>query len=186
VTRSARTARGGLCRLLIPVSYWPHIGRQNHPAPFLDLVRDQFGEVGGRPAKSRTAQIGKPRLEFRIGDADVDFLVQFFDDFFWGAPWTTNAEPCTCLVTGQGFAESWNVWQYWRARRRRLCFGVGSRLGSAPGSVIGVQRNQHPRGVTVMPIGVIFRSAFTLFPHSRDRDRLRSSAGDHGCGGVRF
>jgi hypothetical protein len=30
-------------------------------------------------------------LEFRIGDADVDFLVQFFDDFFRRALGTAKA-----------------------------------------------------------------------------------------------
>src|SRR5258708_133029 len=90
-----------------------HISRQNPPAPLPDLVGDQFGEVGGRSAKSHAAQIDELRLEFRIGDADVDFLVQFFDDVFRRALWTANAVPCTCLVTGQGFAQSWNVRQYW-------------------------------------------------------------------------
>src|SRR5215510_9339626 len=83
-----------------------HIGRQNHPAPLLDLVGDQFGEVGGRPAKNRATEIGKPRLEFRISDADVDFFVQFFDDVFRYALWTAKAIPRTYLVTGQGFAQS--------------------------------------------------------------------------------
>src|SRR4029453_11655675 len=106
-------------RLRIPVSSWLYIGRQNHPAPLLDLVGDQFAKVGGGPAKSRAPQIGKPGLEFWIGDAGVDFLVQFFDDFLRRASWTANAVPCTCLVTGLGFAQSRHVRQYWRAPRRR-------------------------------------------------------------------
>src|SRR6266576_5526854 len=125
----------------LPCCSFPfHIGRQNHPAPLLDLVGDQFGEVGGRPAKSRAAQIGKPRLEFRIGDADVDFLVQFFDDFFWGALWTANAEPCTCLVTGQGFAQSWNVRQDWRARCR-----VTARARKLPALVYSIDERSGPK-----------------------------------------
>src|SRR5260370_31343330 len=92
-----------------------HIGCQNHTAPLLDLVGDQFGKVGGRSAKSRAAQIGKLRLEFRISDAEVDFLVEYFYDFCRRVLWTANAEPCTCLVTGQGFAPTWNTRQYWPA-----------------------------------------------------------------------
>jgi len=70
-----------------------HIGRQNHPAPLLHLVGDQFSKVVGRPGKSRAAQTGKVRLEFRNGDTDVDFPVQFFDDFCRRALWTANAVP---------------------------------------------------------------------------------------------
>src|SRR5207253_5544339 len=100
------------------------IGRQNDPVPLLDLVGDQFGKVGGQSAKSRAAQIGKLRLEFRISDAEVDFLVEYFDDFCRRVPWTANAEPCTCLVSGQGFAQSWHVRQYWRAGLRRYRKGT--------------------------------------------------------------
>src|SRR5215510_2196192 len=112
-TQASRKSRSSAC------SFRLHIGCQNHPAPLLDLVGDQFGKVGGRSAKSRAAQIGKLRLEFRISDAEVDFLVEYFDDFYRRVPWTANAEPCTCLVTGQGFAQSWHVRQYWRAGHRR-------------------------------------------------------------------
>src|SRR5215813_1022716 len=106
------------CSLLL------HVGRQNHPAPLLNLVGDQFGKVGRRPAKSGAAHTRKLRLEFRISDAEVDFLVEYFDDFCRRALWTANAEPCTCLVSGQGFAQSWYVRQYWRAGLRRYRKGA--------------------------------------------------------------
>ena len=63
------------CGQLPCCSFPLDIGRQNHPAPLLGLGGDELAEIGGRPADHGAAQIGKPRLEFRICNADVHFLV---------------------------------------------------------------------------------------------------------------
>src|SRR6516165_417443 len=124
VARKSKLHANPAVRQLPCCSFPLYIGRQNHPAPLLHLVGDQSSKVVGRPGESRAAQIGKLRLEFRNGDTDVDFPVQFFDDFCRRVLWTANAVPRTCLVPGQGFAQSWNVRQYWRARLRRYRKGA--------------------------------------------------------------
>ena len=93
------------------------VGRHNHLAPFLGLVGDEFAEISGRACKYRAAQIGKPCLEFWFCNADIDFLVQSFDELYGRALRSTNAEPCTCLVVRQRVAQNRNVRQHIRPRR---------------------------------------------------------------------
>ena len=59
----------------------------DHLGPLLGFVSDEFAEIGGRAHKYCAAQVGEPRLEFGIGKARVDFLVEPIDDFSlstWG------------------------------------------------------------------------------------------------------
>src|SRR5262249_54291916 len=78
--------------------HWLDVGRHNHLAPFLGFVGDELAEISGRACKHRAAQIGKPCFEFWICNADIDFLVQSFDELYGRALRSTNAVPCTCLV----------------------------------------------------------------------------------------
>src|SRR5438046_395953 len=61
----------------------------------MSTVREAF-----RPGASSRARGEKPRLDLRICDADVDLLVQSFDDLFRRALRSANAEPCACLDGG--------------------------------------------------------------------------------------
>src|SRR5262245_21092190 len=97
--------------------HWLDVGRHNHLAPFLDFVGDEFTEISGRASKHRAAQIGKPCFEFWICNADIDFLVQSFDELCGRALRSTNAVPCTCLVVRQRVAQNRNVRQHIRPRR---------------------------------------------------------------------
>src|SRR5262245_24976485 len=78
--------------------HWLDVGRHNYLAPFLGFVGDEFAEISGRACKHRAAQIGKPCFEFWICNADIDFLVQPFDELYGRALRSTNAVPCTYLV----------------------------------------------------------------------------------------
>jgi len=51
------------------------VGRPDHLAPFLGVVGDKLGEVGGRTGKHRCAQIGKSCLDLGIGEGGIDFAV---------------------------------------------------------------------------------------------------------------
>jgi hypothetical protein len=52
------------------------IGRPYHFAPLLGLVGDKLAEVGGRAWKHCATKVGKPRLDFGIGEARVDLRVE--------------------------------------------------------------------------------------------------------------
>src|SRR5262249_19840340 len=93
------------------------VGRDNHLAPFFGLVGDELAKISGQASKHRAAQIGKPCFEFWICNADIDFLVQSFDELCGRALRSTNAEPCTCLVVRQRVAQNRNVRQHIRPRR---------------------------------------------------------------------
>src|SRR5262249_33943783 len=97
--------------------HWLDVGRHNHLAPFLGFVGDELAEISGRASKHRAAQIGKPCFEFWICNADIDFLVQSFDELCGRALRSTNAVPCTCLVVRQRVAQNRNVRQHIRPRR---------------------------------------------------------------------
>src|SRR5262249_60937076 len=92
-----RFAKRTLRHMALPLQS-DDVGRRNHLAPFLGFVGDEFAEISGRACKHRAAQIGKPCFEFWICNADIDFLVQSFDELCGRALRSTNSEPCTCLV----------------------------------------------------------------------------------------
>jgi hypothetical protein len=50
-------------------------------APLLSFVDDELAEIDGRAAKHRAIQVGKPHLEFGIGECGVDLLVELIDNF---------------------------------------------------------------------------------------------------------
>src|SRR5262245_64281756 len=95
----------GICAASASASLRLDVGRHNHLAPFLGFVGDEFAEISRRACKRRAAQIGKPCFEFWICNADIDFLVQSFDELCGRVLRSTNAEPCTCLVVRQRVAE---------------------------------------------------------------------------------
>jgi hypothetical protein len=56
------------------------IRRPDHPAPLLGFVGDELAEFGRQARKHGAAQVGKPRLDFRIGESRVDLLVESVDN----------------------------------------------------------------------------------------------------------
>src|SRR5262245_7583247 len=50
-------------------------------APLLRFVGDELAEVGGRTNERCATQIGKLRLDFRVGERGIDLPVELVDDF---------------------------------------------------------------------------------------------------------
>jgi hypothetical protein len=48
--------------------------------PFLGFFRDQLAEIGRRADHRCAAQLGKPRVELRVGETRVNGLVELVDD----------------------------------------------------------------------------------------------------------
>jgi hypothetical protein len=55
-------------------------GELDHLRPFLGFVGDELAKVGGREREHVATQVGKPRLDLRIGEASVDLSVELVDD----------------------------------------------------------------------------------------------------------
>ena len=68
-------------------------GELDHLGPLFGFFRDELAEVGGRAGKRRAAQVGKPRLDLRIGEARVDLPVELVDDLGWRVPGRADAVP---------------------------------------------------------------------------------------------
>lgn len=60
------------------------VGSPDHLGPLLSFFGDELRKVGGRAAKHRAVQVGKPRLDLGIGEAGIDLLVELVDNL--GAP----------------------------------------------------------------------------------------------------
>jgi len=52
----------------------------HHFGPLLRFLGDELAEFGGRAREHNAAQVGKSPHQLRISEADVDFLVEQFDD----------------------------------------------------------------------------------------------------------
>ena len=52
------------------------VGGPDHLAPFLSLVGDELGEVGGRTREHGAAEVGKSCLHLGIGEGRIDLLVE--------------------------------------------------------------------------------------------------------------
>jgi hypothetical protein len=52
------------------------VGRPDYLSPLVRFVSDELAEVGGRAWKCGGAPLGKPRLDFGIGEARVDLRVE--------------------------------------------------------------------------------------------------------------
>jgi hypothetical protein len=52
-----------------------NVGRSDHLAPFLGLLRDEPAVVGGRTHKYRGTEVGKPGFQLGIGEPRIDLFV---------------------------------------------------------------------------------------------------------------
>jgi hypothetical protein len=92
-------------------------GEFDNLAPFLRFFGDEVAEVGGRARKPGSAQVGKPRLHFRIGEGGIGLPVQLVDDLSGRIPGRADADPCARLVARQEFSHSRNIWHDLQPRR---------------------------------------------------------------------
>src|SRR6516162_3816417 len=89
--------------------------------PFLCFVGDELSKVGGRADKRCASEVSQPRLDFGIGEARVDLLVELLDDLGWRGLRCADAEPGARLVARHKFAHGRDVRQCVRARRGGYC-----------------------------------------------------------------
>jgi hypothetical protein len=56
------------------------VGGPDHLAPLLGFVGDELTEIGGREREHLATEIGKPRLDFGIGEAGIDLPVELVNN----------------------------------------------------------------------------------------------------------
>src|SRR5262249_35243697 len=100
-----------------PRSFRLDARKLHHLGPLLNFFNDQFSVLGRRATKRRVAQIGKPRLDYEIGEARIDLAVELVDNFSRCAFGRTNASNSACFVARHEFADGWEVWQCFGAHR---------------------------------------------------------------------
>src|SRR6516162_6779538 len=64
-----------------PRSVGLRTGEFHHLCPLFGFVGYELAEIGGRACNCGAAQLGEPRLDLRIGESDVDFLVEHANNF---------------------------------------------------------------------------------------------------------
>ena len=115
-------SQNGNYGILVPVaSLRLDVGRPDHLAPFLGVVGDKLGEVGGRAGKHRCAQIGKSCLDLGIGEGGIDFAVELVDDLSRRFLGRADAVPIARLIARKELADGRDVRQRVRARRGGYC-----------------------------------------------------------------
>src|SRR5262249_27292196 len=75
-------------------------GKLERLGPFVDSPRDHACKLGGRASSRRVADLGKSRLQVRIGEAGIDLSVELVDDLGGDIPGNTNSVPAARLVAG--------------------------------------------------------------------------------------
>src|SRR5262245_7259844 len=89
----------------------------HHLAPLLGFVGDEPSKVGGRADKRCASEVSQPRLDFGIGEARVDLLVELLDDLGWRGLRCADAKPETRFVARHKLSQGRDVRQYVQARR---------------------------------------------------------------------
>src|SRR5262245_51643633 len=56
------------------------VGRPDHLAPLLGVVGDELAEIGGRADKRCASEVSQPRLDFGIGEAGVNCLIELVNN----------------------------------------------------------------------------------------------------------
>src|SRR5215469_660167 len=87
--------------------------------PFLGFLGNELSKIGGRADKRCASEISQPRLDFGVGEARVDLLVELVDDLGWRGLGCADAEPIACLVPWQELPHARDVRQGLRARLGR-------------------------------------------------------------------
>src|SRR5215813_3799463 len=104
------------------------VGRPDHLAPLLSFGRNMLSELGWRIGKHDGAQVDKLRLDFRVGERGVGFLVELLDDVSRSVLGRTETLPPAGLITRHELANRRNIRQRLRAR------GGGYRERAQPAS----------------------------------------------------
>src|SRR5215831_8238400 len=78
-------------------------------APLFAVVSDELAEIGGRANECRAAELGEPRLDFGIGEAGVNGLIELVNNLRRRVLRRTDPKPLARLVTRHEFAQCRNI-----------------------------------------------------------------------------
>src|SRR5262245_52416678 len=78
-------------------------------APLFAVVSDELAEIGGRANERRAAELGEPRLDFWIGEAGVNGLIELVNNLRRRVLWRTYPKPLARLVARHEFAQCRNI-----------------------------------------------------------------------------
>src|SRR5262249_57343523 len=67
-------------------------------APLFAVVSDELAEIGGRANERRAAELGEPRLDFGIGEAGVNGLIELVNNLRRRVLRRTDPKPLARLV----------------------------------------------------------------------------------------
>ena len=79
----------------------PDARRLDHFGQLFGVIRDKLPEGGRRARKHGAAQLGDPRVDFRISETNTDFLIEPVDDFGGCVLGRANPLPTACFITRQ-------------------------------------------------------------------------------------
>src|SRR5262249_40934436 len=111
-------------------------------APLLSFVGDELAKVGGREHEHVATQVGKPRLDLRIGEASVDLSVELVDDLGRRGLRCAGAVPTARLVTWHELSHGRDVGQRVRAYRGDRRRGARVRRRSSDLSAVPARRDR--------------------------------------------
>src|SRR5262245_1564024 len=100
-----------------PGSLGLDVGRTDHLGPFHGFSSDKPAKVGGREREHVATQVGKPRLDFGIGEARVDLPVELVDEFGPRVFGCAKSQPGARLVSRHKITDGRNF----RKRIRTPC-----------------------------------------------------------------
>src|SRR5215813_756444 len=81
-------------------------------APLFAVVSDELAEIGGRANERRAAELGEPRLDFGIGEAGVNGLIELVNNLRRRVLRRTDPKPLARLVARHEFAHGRDVRQH--------------------------------------------------------------------------
>src|SRR5262245_36203656 len=105
----------------VPVLLGPDARRLDHFGQLFGVIRDKLPEGGRRARKHGAAQLGDPRVNFRINETNTDFLIELVDDFGWRVLGRANPLPTACFITRQEVRYRRNIWQQVQTGRAHRC-----------------------------------------------------------------
>src|SRR5262249_21646433 len=94
--------------------------------PFFGFLLKPPPVIGGRAAGDAAAQVGKPQLQFGVGQHIVNLLVEFVDDRGWRVFGCADTYPCSRIVNWHNLGQGWPIRQDLRGR----CFILTRPLAS--------------------------------------------------------
>src|SRR5262245_2153468 len=91
------------------------LGVPDNLGPFLGFIADELAELDRRKNERGAAQLGEPRLYFRVGKSCIDLFIELEDDLRGGGPGRAKTQISADFIARQEFVQTRDVWQRLRA-----------------------------------------------------------------------